>query len=345
MEERCLNAFLELTFIIFEARIGLREEKEDGSDVCQYHESHEEVGEIPDEREVSLRAPEDHDSDAETEKIERPFLFCQVADIDLPIVVVTDEGGEGEEEDQDGDGFRSHRAKVLGKIPLDELDAGETGRSIVACQEDDECGSRADEERIDIDTEGLDETLHSRVTGVCGGCRIRYRAFAGLVREEAALEACQDGSAHAAAKDCLEVKSIAENDAKDPGHFCDVEKHDAKRDQDVNAGHDRDHPFRDAGDTAHAAADDSHSENSDDTADEHAVKSQRGGKCECDGIRLDGVVDHAIGDRDQNGKNRCPQTMPETIFQVVSRAAAESGAVFARDFIDLSERTFYEACR
>ena len=37
--------------------------------------------------------------------------------------------------------------------------------------------------------------------------------------------------------------------------------------------------------------------------------------------------------------------MPETIFQVVSRAAAESGAVFARDFIDLSERTFYEACR
>ena len=50
MEERCLNAFLELTFIIFEARIGLREEKEDGSDVCQYHESHEEVGEIPDER-------------------------------------------------------------------------------------------------------------------------------------------------------------------------------------------------------------------------------------------------------------------------------------------------------
>ena len=91
MEERCLNAFLELTFIIFEARIGLREEKEDGSDVCQYHESHEEVGEIPDEREVSLRAPEDHDSDAETEKIERPFLFCQVADIDLP----TDPGGGG----------------------------------------------------------------------------------------------------------------------------------------------------------------------------------------------------------------------------------------------------------
>ena len=37
--------------------------------------------------------------------------------------------------------------------------------------------------------------------------------------------------------------------------------------------------------------------------------------------------------------------MPETIFQVVSRAAAESVAVFARDFIDLSERTFYEACR
>lgn len=154
MEERYLNAFLELAFIIFEARIGLREEKEDGSDVCQYHESHEEVGEIPDEREVSQRAPEDHDSDADTEKIEWPFLFCQVADIDLPIVVVADEGGEGEEKDEDGDGFRSHRAEVLCEIPLDELDAGETGRSIVACQEDDESRSRADEERIDIDAEG-----------------------------------------------------------------------------------------------------------------------------------------------------------------------------------------------
>ena len=78
MEEWDLDAFFQLTLIVFEARIGLREEKKDGSDVCQYHESHEEVGKIPDEREVSQRAPEDHDSDADAEKIERPFLFCQV---------------------------------------------------------------------------------------------------------------------------------------------------------------------------------------------------------------------------------------------------------------------------
>ena len=345
MEERDLDAFFQLTLIVFEARIGLREEKKDGSDVCQYHESHEEVGKIPDEREVSQRTPEDHDGNADAEKIERPFLFGQVADVDFPIVVVADEGGEGEEEDQDGDGFRRHRSEVLCKIPLDEFDAGETGRSVVACQEDDESGSRADEECIDIDAEGLDEALHSRVAGVCGGCCIWYRAFAGFIREEAALEACQDGSAHAAAEDCLKVKGIAENDAKDAGHFCDVEKHDAESDQDVNARHDRDHPLRDAGDTAHAAADDGHGEDGDNAADEHAVKSQRGGKCERDGIRLDGVVNHAIGDRNQDSKNRGPQAMPESIFQIVSRAAAESGTVFTRDFINLPECTFYEACR
>ena len=35
MEEWDLDAFFQLTLIVFEARIGLREEKKDGSDVCQ----------------------------------------------------------------------------------------------------------------------------------------------------------------------------------------------------------------------------------------------------------------------------------------------------------------------
>ncbi len=343
MEGGDFDAFLQLAFVVLETLAGLGEEDQDGGHVGKYHEGHEEVCQVPHQRQVGNGAPENHAGDAYAEEVQRPFLLRQVADIDFPIVIVADKRCEGEEENQDGYGFWRYRSEVLRQVPLDQLDAGETGGCIVSGQKHNEGRRGANEERIHIDAEGLDESLHCRMAGIRGSCCIRHRALAGFIREEAALEAREDSRPHAAAKDSLEIKGIPENDSESPRHFCDIEKHDAQGDHNVKPGHDGHHPLGDASDAAHAAADDCHGENRHHAAYHHAVSTKSGRKCQGDGIRLYRVVNHTVGHGNQNRKERCPQAVAQAIFQIVRRTAAEAAAVFTGHLVNLGQRTFYEA--
>ena len=75
-------------------------------------ETHEEVGEVPDEGELGHAAEEDHEHDAGAEE-EQVLLgiALEEGDVDFAVVVVADDRAEGEHQDQDGDGRRSQWAE------------------------------------------------------------------------------------------------------------------------------------------------------------------------------------------------------------------------------------------
>ena len=140
----------------------------------------------------------------------------------------------------------------------------------------------------------------------CCSC-VWNRTFAGFIGEEASLETSQDSSAHAAAKCSLPVKCISENDVENMRHIRDVVNHDAKRNNDVKACHEGNHPFSDAGNTSHAAADDSHGKNCNNSSDDHTVSTKCMVQRKGNSIGLDGVVNHAVSNGNEDGKDSCPE--------------------------------------
>ena len=127
-------------------------------------------------------------------------------------------------------------------------------------------------------------------------------------------------------------------------HIRDVVNHDAKRNNDVKACHEGNHPFSDAGNTSHAAADDSHGKNCNNSSDDHTVSTKCMVQRKGNSIGLDGVVNHAVSNGNEDGKDSCPEFVAQTIFQVVSRTASETISVFTRNLVNLSQGTFYKSC-
>ena len=102
----------------------------------------------------------------------------------------------------------------------------------------------------------------------CCSC-VWNRTFAGFIGEEASLETSQDSSAHAAAKCSL--------------------------------------PVSDAVNTSHAAADDCHGKNCNNSSDDHTVSTKCMVQRKGNSIGLDGVVNHAVSNGNEDGKDSCPE--------------------------------------
>ena len=61
-----------------------------------------------------------------------------------------------------------------------------------------------------------------------------------------------------------------------------------------------------------------------------------------DGIGLYGVINHTVGDGNQDGKYSCPDTVAKAVLQIVSRAAAETVSVFPGHLVNLGQGGFHE---
>ena len=180
--------------------------------------------------------------------------------------------------------------------------------------------------------------------GIGRGGGIGDRTHAGLVREEAALDAGHEGHAETRAEDGVEVEGAAHDRDEHFGHHRDVERRDGERDEDVGAGHDGNHHAHDLGDAGEAAEDHEGREARDRKARHLRVEAERGLHREADGVGLDGVEDEAVGNGEEHREDAREERGADHVADVVGGTAHEAAAL-ARGLVDLGERGLDEARR
>ena len=313
-------------------------------EVGQAQKAHEEVGQVPDQREFCDAAEEYHGDAEEAENVQgRLGFLLEEGDVDFAIVVVAADGAEGKHHDHDGDANRCQGAEEAGKRCLRERGTGYLAADdILAREQDDESGSGADEPGIDIDAEGLDKTLFYRMGNVSRSGRIRYGAFAGLVGEQAALDAREDGRAETTADCSLRGERIVDNQGKHARDFIEVEEDNGNGRQDVETGHDGNQELREFGDAGHAAEDDKCREDTENDGRAELRDAEGILHGQCDGVGLYGVIDKTVGNGDEDSEELSDARLLEGILDVVSRAAME-GIVAAWQLVDLGQRALDEA--
>ena len=164
-------------------------------EVRQAQEAHEEVGKVPDQRELSYAAEEDHDDDEQAEQRHKEFaLALEEGNVDFAVVVVAANRAEGEHHDHEGNSGRSQRTEDAGQGCLREGNTRDVAANrVLAGQKDDESRSRADEPGIDIDAKGLHKPLFDRMCYISRSSSIWNGAFTGLIREQTAFYTREDG--------------------------------------------------------------------------------------------------------------------------------------------------------
>ena len=112
------------------------------------------------------------------------------------------------------------------KIDIREFDAGQARFLPARGEKNEHRGSRADEERVDVDARGLNEALLYGVGRVGRGGGVRDRTHTGFVREEAALHARHDGHRKARAEHGVEVEGVTDDFGEHRRNHLDVEDRD-----------------------------------------------------------------------------------------------------------------------
>lgn len=316
----------------------------DGVEVRQAQEAHEEVSQVPDQRELCDAAEEDHGDNEEAEqRHEALALALEEGDVDFAVVVVAADGAEGEHHDHEGNSNRGKGAEDAGQGCLREGDARDFAADrVLTGQKDDESRSRADEPGIDVDAEGLYKTLLDRMGDIGRSGSVRYRTFTGLIGEQAALDTCEDGRAEAATDGSLRGEGIVENQGEHIRHHADVDDDDSDGRQDVETSHDRYEELGEFRDTRDAAENDKGCEHAEDGGRDDRLDAKGALDRQSNRVGLYRVVDKAEGHGNQDGEELGYARLLERILDVVSRAAVE-GVVAPGQLIDLGQRAFDEA--
>ena len=270
LEDRVL-AFLLLLLVVahgFDSRIA---QDEAGRDVDEAHDSHEDIGNIPDSGHGHAGADED-DEDADNaegvdEAVGRSALVDE-ADTVIDIEQVADERGETEEQHADRNQERTEAAEDGRRCILDISRTGYFLGDGHAREKAHESRGTADQKGVDEDRQHLDQALFDRMADIGCGCRIRCRTDTGFIGIEAALDTIDHAGAGDAAEDGLEIEGIGKNHGEDLWQAGDVEKDDDEGCQDIDAAHDRNQDRCDLDDTLAAADQAVCDESGKDSADD-----------------------------------------------------------------------------
>ena len=184
-----------------------------------------------------------------------------------------------------------------------------------AGEEDHQRGRRADQDGVDEHAQGLDEALARGVVRLRHGAGrdVGGRAHAGLVGEEAALDAVEHGRGQAAgdaARRFLEAEGAHDDVAQHAGHLAEVHDQDDDGEQQVDAGHERHDHLGHLGDLADAAEDDDAGQRRDDEAGHQRRQAERALDGAGDRVGLHRVEDEAEGDDQAIEKMTAAQGAP-----------------------------------
>ena len=224
---------------------------------------------------------------------------------------------------------------------LRELDALSGAAVLRIRQQDDECGDRADEDRIEVHAQSLHETLLGRVRRRGRGRGVRHRTDTGLIGEQAALHTDEHDRSQRSTGDRIHAERVGDDRGDHRRHGTDVHHHDDDADDEVEAGHDRHQVCRDVRDALGAAREDREGGDGDDRAghgSEDAVRTlDSEGRPDGvdDGVRLHRVEYDAVGDGDDDGEDQSEPLHIQPVPDVVGRTAAEVRAVL--ELVQLAE--------
>ena len=200
----------------------------------------------------------------------------------------------------------------------------------------------ADEQRIDVHGQALHEALLHRMRHAGGGGGVRGRAHAGLIGEQAALDAEHDHRTGKATGDGLEVEGRLEDGGKHGRQLANVGDRGPQCNKNVGDGHDGHDDGGDDGDALRAAENDESGEH--DEHDAHTDRRAVGGVVGDVVLQRRGHVEglqpvEAEGEAqdERPGENDAEPALPEALLDVVGRTSPEL-ALLAADLVDLRER-------
>lgn len=341
-----------LLFIILEGAEGRSLEKKNRNHVEPGHGADADVGHRPDEGRrlegaESHRAEEDRLENRHEEGLADHAV--DVGHVRFGHVVVAQNRREREEEDRDRDeGTAPSRHQLIDRLlrvdgtGFDALESFKNELSVgahdvvAARHENHEARGRADEERVDVDREGLHEPLLGGVRDGSGRRSVRTRALTGFVRVDAALHAPGDGGAEKPAEDRVHAEGARKDEAEDVGNLTPVDADDDERHHDVGLRHEGHDDARELGDAPQPPDDDEAEDRRDDRRAHRNVEVERFGPSRGNGVAL-----HA-GAEDAGGEDRHDRKGPGVGLRAQALLNVEGGAaavlVFDAFLVDLAER-------
>ncbi len=168
------------------------------------------------------------------------------------------------------------------------------------------------------------------------------RAHAGLVGEEAALDAVEHGGSQPAgdaASRLLEAEGAHDDVAEHAGHLAEVHDHHDDGEQQVDAGHERHDDLGHLGDLANAAEDDDAGQRRDGESGHQRRQAERAFDGAGDRVGLHRVEDEAEGDDQRDRENDGGPGRAQAARDVEGRSAAVL-TFLVLDLEELGQRAF-----
>ena len=345
-EHRVL-AGVALRRVVVERADGPLAQQENGEEVHDGHEAHEDVGQVPGKVEaVDGTEVDENDTGKAEHGKQHGAAVLDEAQVALGVEVVADEAREGECEDGERDDVDTPLAHRVVHGHLHERHAVETlggSRVLHIEHEDHHRRAGADDQRVDVDGQALHEALLHGVGNARSGGGVGRGAHTGLVGVQAALDAQHDDRTGESAEDGLPVEGRGEHEAEDGRQVGDVGERGPHSNGDVDKRHDGHDNRGDDADAARTAEDDErrHDGKHDAAGNSGLVAEsalarvvlKRAGRIEC----LQAIEAEREAQDEQHGEDDAKPAMPQALLDVVGGASAEL-AVLAPHLEDLGER-------
>src|SRR5699024_11161002 len=322
-------------------------QRDDRDDVDDSHGAGHRVAQRPHQRQGAEGSEEDESDHAEAEDRHDLLRFGQVLDIGLGQVDIADDRGEGQEEEDERDEVRTPRANRVGERGLGQGHALDVLATVGhgGTQQHHKSGDATDNEGVEIYAEGLDEALLDRVGNGRGRGSVRRGTLACLVGEQAAPHADAEGGTDSRARNLLQPQGVANNQPDHAGYLAEVHEHDDETHDDVGHGHQGHDDLGDAGDAGDTTEDDECGQGGDDDRDDqlegHGVAVEGPTHRVDDGVRLNRVVDEAVGEGQRDGEDD-GERLPSQAAGHVERRATVIMAVGVAGLPQLSQGGFHE---
>ena len=343
-----IQAGLLLFFVVIEGCKGNAAEEDDRDDVDDCFEAHRNIRKTPCDIQAVAGTDKDHDGCGNAEECHDSLVLRDKEDICLRIEVVADDRCEGEQTDDNSDKVDADGADDSGNALLQKRDARIAAERPVSREQNQEDGRGTDQQGVDVDRDDLGKSLLGGMRDRRGSTGIGGGAHAGLIGEEASLNAQHHTGSGKASEDGLEVKGICQDDSQHSGNPGDVGDDDENADQNIEAGHNRHQDRRNSADQVTCEEDDQSTDCEDNT--DHS-----GNDAGCKILHIDikgrdniiglqAVESEGKGGDQGNGKDDAQPARMKGTLNIVGGPSLEGIAFFL--FIDLGKCTLDEGgCR
>ena len=343
VKDRFGNALTFLFEVAAKGYFGIFVQAADGVEVGEAQESHEEVGQVPDQGKFGHAAKDYHADNQRAEEEQTALAFgFKERDIDFAVVVVAYDGAEGEHENHEGNSSRSGSAEDAGQRGLRQCDTRQfAANRVLACQQYDKGCSRTYQPGIYINAEGLNKTLLNRMADICSSGSIRHGTFTSFVGEQAAFHTRENGRTKTTAYSSLRGERIMENQGEHGRNFVDIHDGDDDGYENVKTGHNGHEEFRNLRNALYAAADDQAGEEGQ-YASRYILGNIEGSSSgQGNGVGLHGVIDKTKGHGQEYGKELGYTGLMQGVFDIVCRATME-GTIGTLNLVNLCQGALHK---